>query len=219
MLVSCGEANFAKRRYTKGVYIEKRSHGVASKMKSKKEESHSQDRELNSDKKINQSSIGIETIRAQNDPTGIQKVQNRKEQLDFAEDEVNEELKYVSENKITLPPELDDGEILTKSKRRNDPLGKASGILGFTGLGLFVLTLLISFILWMVAYFGTISLNLTGIVFNFMFYISMVLGVAALITGSISFSKTRNRLALAGIITGAIFATILFISLLVLFLV
>lgn len=218
MLVSCGEANFAKRRYTKGVYIEKRSRGVASKIKSKKEESHSQGRESNLNKKINQSSIEIETIRAQNDLTEIQKVQNRKEQPDLVEDEVDEELKYVSENKIAPPPELDDGEILTKSKRRNDPLGKASGILGFTGLGLFVLTLLISFILWMVAYFGTISLNFTGIVFTFMFYISMALGLAALITGAISFSKTRNQLALAGIIIGAIFATILFISLLVLFL-
>jgi len=53
----------------------------------------------------------------------------------------------VQEEEQIGPPELEDGEILRKSSRKSDPLGKASGILGFTGLGLFLLTLLISFIL------------------------------------------------------------------------
>jgi len=35
-LISCGDANFAKRRYTKGVYVEKRSHGKTGKFTSKK---------------------------------------------------------------------------------------------------------------------------------------------------------------------------------------
>lgn len=112
------------------------------------------------------------------------------------------------------PPDLEDGEVLRKSKKA-DSLGLASGIMGYSALGIFLLSLLILFILWIVFYTGAIGWPLVLIIYYFMFFGSMALGVAALITGAISFARNENGMALAGIIIGSIFLAILLLTLLI----
>ncbi len=113
------------------------------------------------------------------------------------------------------PPELQDGEVLRKTKNKSDALGLASGIIGYTALGIFLLTLLITIILAILVAVGSLSGAITGIVLNFMYFGSFVMGVVALVLGSISYSKKRNGMALAGIIIGAIFALFLLIGIIV----
>ena len=110
------------------------------------------------------------------------------------------------------PPETEDGEVLRKS-RKADSLGLASGIMGYTALGLLLITGLLIFILWIVFYVGLISWALVSIIAQFLYYGSMALGIAALVTGAISYARGENGMALAGIIIGAILLLLLIITL------
>lgn len=219
-LFSCGTNQFAKRHYTKGVYVAKRSHGKIQKTKNKEQKYKvalaKVDPQKVDNKKQKKSVVKEEKI---------EKPLVADSETDFKENPISISDKVVNEANHEIlneelnnehPPELNDGEVLRKTKKA-DRLGLASGIMGYTALGVFLLSLLILFILWIVFYVGVISWTLSLIIFYFMFFGSMALGLAALVTGAISYSRGENGLALAGIIIGAIFALILLIALIAIF--
>ena len=211
-LYSCSNSNFAKRRYTKGVYIEKRT--VAKSGKKIKAETKYQTSNSKNPKKENPS----HSEKSKHE----QEVIVEEEIVEPTDDKIDEIIDQETEtipnsvnavNKTNSPPEKNDGEELTRSKT-DDSLTKISMITGFTALGLFSIASIFAIVLFFIAVSAG-SVATPYIIGLWILYgISYVVALVALITGSIAYNKTRNKKARIGIIIGAILVGIALLTLL-----
>jgi protein-S-isoprenylcysteine O-methyltransferase Ste14 len=129
LLFSCGETQFAKRKYTKGVYIEKHGHGL-----SKKEESHKEKYVVSQDEN--------EVKKKESDSDKIEPKE--------AQDYLNMNTVKTEMNEINLQTlEIIPNDSISDSKNNKNPLIKNANnmiITGSTVMGLGVISISLSFI-------------------------------------------------------------------------
>lgn len=168
ILFSCGSTNFAKRRYTKGVYVEKRTSAGTTKKIEKSKESIAIKTKEDLKEKNSKSSIIEEETESQISKT-------KPQPIEIGKDTPNELVKEIPKQENTnLPPEQEDGEVLRKNggeKKLAKPMKKWS---------IFALASAVAIILF--------SLIL-GLVINRVFFILMIftiyLSIPTSITGGV----------------------------------
>lgn len=206
-LISCGETNFAKRRYTEGVYIEKHSTAKSHKIKTHKEQKEVARTEVKQNE---------ESPSKSQEPIASKTKQERPSRELVVEDQKIDGLHLenvpVEQAEYTEPPVQNDGEDLTRGKTK-DSLGQASMILGIIAAGLVFFITVTAIILAILIYAGAVAGLIAGIVLSAIYYLSAALALAALITGAISVSKKRNKAGMVGLIIGAILVGIFLIAL------
>lgn len=213
-MYSCGNSNFAKRRYTKGVYIEKHGHARSKKLKvkdekykwrakAKKQNDFATSQPKEKDIKENEAS--------ENQKSNIEESQVLSDQI--IENPKTESTELEIEN---APPEKQDGEMLTRSKSNNS-LAKASIITAYTSLGLILLGFLILIIFAIAIYFsGGVATGFIMQLVSWIIYgIALALAAFALVSGAIVLSKDGDRRGLHGVIVGGIIIGLFLLSLLI----
>ncbi|MCB0477173.1 MAG: hypothetical protein KDC84_03365 [Crocinitomicaceae bacterium] len=103
LLFSCGTNNFAKRRYMKGVYVEKRSVASSRKMKAEHQTKNSEvAKKFTDEKEENKSNLNLTIIEIEQDPEEIQRQYERFEKNDNLQKDQESNKSHVPINKTTF---------------------------------------------------------------------------------------------------------------------
>lgn len=193
ILSSCGTNNFAKRKYTKGVYVEKRTSASNNRKKVDVKEYHVSKEQI--DRRIELVDQQNEIIENETSPVHNSSYTNESNIEENRDDP--EKITSVKTNKINLADKSNSEIAETNPPKDPIPAEKSNSsmILGIVS----ILTMLLLGITFYIAVHGVV-----GMVFAI---IAVILAIVAIILGAKSLKKEKSpqrKKAIAGIVLGSI---------------
>ena len=207
LLQSCGSNLFTKRKYTKGVYVAKHSHGKSRPLKKHKigKKKDSKNKDFHEEHSVQQEIVKeVEPVSKKENQTES----NRFNTKSLPIDNIVIDEPQILNNEFTVHV-IDDSEEPKKNKTFIN-LGQTSAIIGGVAFGLIAGSMTI---VWL-GVSGYLVANVFGILAGGFFIIAVVLAIVALVKGANSYKQIHNKNAIAGIVFGALVLGAILISVL-----